>query len=57
MLLLVKAFSIEESAAFCRRFGFVLGIHKNKLTASLIINVIAGMSLLAMFISQNTGKI
>lgn len=35
----------------------VLGIHKNKLTASLIINVIAGMSLLAMFISQNTEDI
>ena len=32
----------------------VLGIHKNKLAASLAINVIAGSSLLAMFISKST---
>lgn len=35
----------------------VLGIHKNKLIASLAINVIAGISLLAMFISKNTEEI
>lgn len=35
----------------------VLGLHKNKLTASLIINVIAGASLLAMFIIQSTEEI
>ena len=35
----------------------VLGIHKNKLTASLAINVIAGISLLAMFISRSTKDI
>ena len=35
----------------------VLGIHKNKLTASLAINVITGISLLAMFISKNTEDI
>lgn len=35
----------------------VLGLHKNKLIASLIINVAAGASLLGMFISQNTEEI
>lgn len=35
----------------------VLGLHENKLTASLIINVAAGASLLSMFISQNTEEI
>ena len=35
----------------------VLGIHKNKLTVSLVINVVAGISLLAMFICKNTGAI
>lgn len=35
----------------------VLGVHKNKLTASLSINVIAGISLLVMFISKNTKEI
>ena len=35
----------------------VLGVHKNKLTASLAINVITGISLLAMFISKNTEDI
>ena len=32
----------------------VLGLHKNKLIASLIINVVAGGSLLTMFISKST---
>ncbi|MDE7447076.1 MAG: hypothetical protein K2N15_15435 [Lachnospiraceae bacterium] len=32
----------------------VLGFHKNKLIASLVINVVAGISLLGMFISKNT---
>ena len=32
----------------------VFGLHKNRLTVSLVINVIAGASLLAMFISKNT---
>ena len=32
----------------------VLGLHKNKLIASLIINVVAGGALLAMFISKRT---
>lgn len=35
----------------------VLGFHKNKLILSLAINVIAGVSLLAMFISKNTKDI
>ena len=35
----------------------VLGIHKKKLTASLAINVITGISLLAMFIIINTEEI
>lgn len=35
----------------------VLGIHKKKLTVSLAINVITGISLLAMFISKNTQDI
>lgn len=35
----------------------VLGIHKKKLTVSLTINVVAGISLLAMFISKNTEHI
>lgn len=35
----------------------VLGIHKKKLTVSLIINTVAGISLLAMFISKNTEHI
>lgn len=35
----------------------VLGIHKKKLTVSLVINVITGISLLAMFISKNTQDI
>lgn len=35
----------------------VLGIHKEKLTVSLTINVAAGISLLAMFISKNTEHI
>ena len=35
----------------------VLGFHKNKLAASLAINVIAGISLLAMFISKSTEDI
>ena len=35
----------------------VLGIHKKRLTVSLIINVVAGISLLAMFISKNTEDI
>lgn len=35
----------------------VLGIHKNKLAVSLAINVITGISLLAMFISKNTENI
>lgn len=35
----------------------VFGLHKNKLTASLIINVITAISLLAMFISKNTEDI
>lgn len=35
----------------------VLGIHKNKLAVSLIINVAAGISLLAMFMSRNTEDI
>lgn len=35
----------------------VLGVHKNKLTVSLAINVIAGIALLAMFISKNTEEI
>lgn len=35
----------------------VLGIHKKKLTVSLSINVVAGISLLAMFISKNTEHI
>ena len=35
----------------------VLGIHKNKLAASLAINVITGISLLAMFISKSTKDI
>lgn len=35
----------------------VLGIHKERLTVSLIINVAAGISLLAMFISKNTEDI
>ena len=35
----------------------VLGIHKKKLTASIAINVITAISLLAMFISKNTEDI
>lgn len=35
----------------------VLGIHKNKLAISLVINVVTGLSLLAMFISHNTKEI
>lgn len=35
----------------------VLGIHKKKLAVSLAINVITGISLLAMFISKNTQDI
>lgn len=35
----------------------VLGVHKNKLAVSLAINVVAGISLSAMFINQNTGDI
>lgn len=35
----------------------VLGIHKNKLNVSLIINVAAGISLLTMFVSKNTEHI
>ena len=35
----------------------VFGIHKKKLTASLVINVITAISLLAMFISKNTEDI
>ena len=35
----------------------VLGIHKDKLTVSLAINIVAGISLLAMFISKYTGDI
>lgn len=35
----------------------VLGIHKKKLTVSLTIDVVAGISLLAMFISKNTEHI
>ena len=35
----------------------VLGLHKNKLTASLAINMITGISLLAMFISKSTEDI
>lgn len=35
----------------------VLGIHKNKLTASLTINIIAGLSLLGMFLAKNTEPI
>lgn len=35
----------------------VLGIHKNKLTASLAINVLAGISLLAVFLGKNTQDI
>lgn len=35
----------------------VLGIHKNKLMVSFIINVTAGISLLAMFISKSTHDI
>lgn len=35
----------------------VLGFHKNKLAVSLVINVIAGISLLAMFISKSTEDI
>lgn len=35
----------------------VLGIHKDKLTASLIINIIAGLSLLGMFLGENTETI
>lgn len=35
----------------------VLGLHKNKLIASLVINIITGISLLAMFISENTEDI
>lgn len=35
----------------------VLGIHKNKLAASLAINVITGISLLVMFINKNTEHI
>lgn len=35
----------------------VLGFHKNKLIVSLAINVIAGVSLLALFISKNTKSI
>ena len=35
----------------------VLGIRKNKFTVSLAINLIAGISLLAMFMSKNTEEI
>ena len=35
----------------------VFGIHKDKLTVSLAINIVAGISLLAMFISKYTGDI
>lgn len=35
----------------------VLGLHKNKLTASVVINVIAGFSLLFMFISKSEENI
>lgn len=35
----------------------VLGFHKNKIVLSLAINVIAGISLLAMFVSKNTKAI
>ncbi len=35
----------------------VFGIHKDKLTVSLAINVVAGILLLVMFISKNTGNI
>lgn len=35
----------------------VLGLHKNKLTVSLAINAITGISLLAMFITKNTKDI
>lgn len=35
----------------------VLGLHKNRLAASLAINVVAGGALLAMFISKNTEEI
>lgn len=35
----------------------VIGIHKNKLIVSLTINAVAGISLLAMFISKNTEHI
>ncbi|MDE6362900.1 MAG: hypothetical protein K2L86_01320 [Lachnospiraceae bacterium] len=35
----------------------VLGIHKNKLAVSLAVNVAAGISLLVMFLSQNTQDI
>ena len=35
----------------------VFGIHTDKLTVSLAINVVAGISLLAMFISKYTGDI
>lgn len=35
----------------------VLGVHKNKLAVSLAVNVIAGISLLAMFMSKNTEEI
>lgn len=35
----------------------VLGIHKNKLSASLVINAAAGISLLAVFVGGNTQRI
>ncbi|MCM1162122.1 MAG: hypothetical protein NC412_12980 [Roseburia sp.] len=35
----------------------VLGLHKNKLTASVVINVIAGFSLLFMFVSKSEENI